>query len=198
MLPPDRSLPTEGFSTLRRIIWANQADTGLEHFRLQRSDDEILADGIVIGVEENVAFRIRYQITCDLRWQVRKVVVTSLEENGQSISLMSDGFGNWTSESADPILEFEGCFDVDITATPFTNTLPIRRLDLPLNDRRELQVLYINVFDNTVKPVTQWYTRLSENKYLYEGVLKDFKAEITVDEDGLVTEYPGLFSRVSR
>ena len=59
-------------------------------------------------------------------------------------------------------------------------------------------MLYINVFDNTVKPVTQWYTRLSENKYLYEGVLKDFKAEITVDEDGLVTEYPGLFSRVSR
>jgi hypothetical protein len=82
---------------LQRILWSNQTDTGLEHFFLRRGEKEITADGIVIGVEENVAFRIRYQISCDLKWQVRKVAVTSLDENEQTIRLMSDGFGKMTS-----------------------------------------------------------------------------------------------------
>ena len=185
---------------LRKIIWANQADTGLEHFALRRGDTEITADGIVIGVEENVAFRIRYQITCDLRWQVRKVVVTSLEENGQSISLMSDGFGNWTSESADPIPEFEGCFDVDITATPFTNTLPIRRLNLTSGESAEIKVVYFSIPEMQVNVELQRYTCLETGsaggKYKFESLDGGFTAVITVDADGLVEDYPTLFKRV--
>jgi hypothetical protein len=81
---------------LQKIIWSNQTDIGLEHFYLQRGEEEITADGIVIGVEEHVAFRIRYQINCDLRWHVRKVMVTSLDAQEQIIQFVSDGFGIWT------------------------------------------------------------------------------------------------------
>ena len=200
MLPPDRSLPTEGFSTLRRIIWANQADTGLEHFRLQRSDDEILADGIVIGVEENVSFRIRYQITCDLRWQVRSVIVESLEENGPTIRLASDSLGNWTDESGNTAPEFIGCFDVDLTATPFTNTLPIRRLGLLPGESDEIQVVYFSIPEMQVSVKRQRYTCLETNgtrgKYKFESMDDGFTAVITVDADGLVEDYPQLFRRV--
>ena len=90
---------------LRKIIWSNQAATGLEHFYLRGGNDEITADGIVIGVEENVAFRIRYKISCDLKWQVRKVVVQSLDENEQTLSFASDGFGNWTNKSGNSVSE---------------------------------------------------------------------------------------------
>jgi uncharacterized protein len=185
---------------LRKIIWSNQADTGLEHFYLRRGDDEITADGIVIGVEENVAFRIRYQIRCDLRWQVREVVVQSLEENEQTIRFVSDGFGNWTNESGNPMSELIGCFDVDITATPFTNTLPIRRLKLLSGESAEIKVVYFTIPDMQVTIEPQRYTCLeissAGGKYKFESLNDGFTAVITVDADGLVEDYPELFKRV--
>ncbi len=185
---------------LRKRIWSNQADTGLEHFYLQRGDDEITADGIVIGVEENVAFRIRYKISCDLRWHVRKVVVKSLDENEQAISFVSDGFGNWTNESGTPMSELQGCFDVDITATPFTNTLPIRRLNLISGEFAEIKVVYFTIPEMRVSVEPQRYTCLETNsaggKYKFESLNDGFTAVITVDADGLVEDYPQLFKRV--
>jgi uncharacterized protein len=185
---------------LRKIIWSNQADIGLEHFYLRRGDDEITADGIVIGVEENVAFRIHYTIRCDLKWQVRKVVVKSLDENEQTISYVSDGFGNWTNESGHPISELKGCFDVDITATPFTNTLPIRRLSLNSDESAEVKVVYFTIPGMQVSVAHQRYTRLEASsaggKYKFESLDDGFTAVITVDGDGLVEDYPELFKRV--
>src|SRR5687767_7177721 len=145
---------------LRKIIWSNQAAAGLEHFYLRRGNDEITADGIVIGVEENAAFRIRYTISCDLKWQVRKVVVKSLDENEQTISLLSDGLGNWTNESGNPVPELKGCVDVDITATPFTNTLPIRRLGLISGESAEIKVVYFTIPEMQVSVEPQRYTCL--------------------------------------
>ena len=185
---------------LRKIIWLNQADTGLEHFYLRRGNEEITADGIVIGVEENVAFRIRYQIRCDLRWQVRKVTVKSLEENDQTISFVSDGLGNWTNESGNRITELEGCFDVDITATPFTNTLPIRRLSLTSGKSAEIKVVYFRIPEMQVNVEPQRYTCLETSsaggKYKFESLNDGFTAVITVDADGFVEDYPELFKRV--
>src|SRR5215211_399721 len=159
---------------LRKIIWSNQAAIGLEHFYLRDGDDEIIADGNVIGVEENAAFRIRYTIRCDLKWQVRNVVVTSLDENEQTIHFVSDGFGNWTNESGNPVPELQGCVDVDITATPFTNTLPIRRLGLILGASAEIKVVYFTIPEMQVSVEPQRYTCLeasgARGKYKFESL----------------------------
>jgi uncharacterized protein len=185
---------------LRKIIWSNQTDIGLEHCYLRQGDDDITADGMVIGVDDHVAFRIRYQISCDFRWHVRKVVVKSLDENEQTIRFVSDGLGNWTNESGKPVSEFKGCFDVDITATPFTNTLPIRRLSLRSGESAEIKVVYFTIPEMQVRVDPQRYTCLdvstAESKYKFESVDSGFTAVINVDRDGLVEDYPGLFKRI--
>lgn len=185
---------------LRKMIWSNQATTGLEHFYLRRRNDEITADGIVIGVEENVAFRIRYKISCDPGWHVRNVVVQSLDENEQTIRFVSDGLGNWTNESGNPVAELEGCLDVDITATPFTNTLPIRRLSLISGESAEIKVVYFTIPEMQVSVEPQRYTCLETSntggKYKFESLDGGFTAVITVDADGFVEDYPNLFKRV--
>ena len=185
---------------LRKLLWSNQADTGLEHFYLRRGDEELIADGVVIGVEENVAFRIRYTIHCDLQWQVRSVDVQSLEGNEQTIHLESDGLGNWANEWGHSVPELKGCFDVDITATPFTNTLPIRRLRLAAGQSAEIKVVYFIIPEMQVRVEPQRYTCLETSKaggkYKFESLSDGFTAVITVDADGLVEDYPGLFKRV--
>ena len=185
---------------VHQILWAAQADTGLEHCYLRHSAAEIVADGLVIGVEEGIAFRIRYQVCCDLGWQVRKVVVTSLGETEQTIHIVADGLGNWTTAAGQPIAELTGCLDVDIAVTPFTNTLPIRRLNLSAGESAAINVVYVAVPALQVRVAPQRYTCLATSSagatYQFESLDSGFAAVLTVDAAGLVEEYPQLFKRI--
>lgn len=172
----------------------------MEHFYLREGEDGITADGIVIGIEENSAFRVRYQIRCDLKWQVREVIVQSLDEKEQTLRFVSDGLGNWTNESGNRVSELNGCFEVDITATPFTNTLPIRRLSLMAGESAEIKVVYFIIPEMQIRVEPQRYTCVETGsaggKYKFESLNGGFSAVISVDADGLVEDYPGLFKRV--
>lgn len=109
-------------------------------------------------------------------------------------SYHSDGKGNWIKEGV-PVNEFKGCVDVDISITPFTNTLTINRINLSVNEKKQIDVLYVDVLTRLIKPVRQSYKRISETEYKLESVPNDFEAVITVDKSGLVVNYPDLFER---
>jgi hypothetical protein len=59
---------------------------------------------------------------------------------------------------------------------------------------RDLMVAYIDFPDLKVSAVPQRYTRTSEDHYLYES--GSFRADLSVDEHGLVLDYPGYWRRV--
>jgi hypothetical protein len=191
----------------RDIMWTPWDTPGLEHLRLVQYEGGILADGVIIGVEEGRAFRARYTIQCDARWCVREVRVDMLDDTNRRLDLMSDGGGHWADGAGEPLPGLVGCFDIDISITPFTNTLPIRRLALPPGVATDINVAYIalpNPGDGrvglTALPRLQRYTCLATNarsgRYLFESRDSDFTAELPVDADGLVVDYPGLFRRV--
>jgi hypothetical protein len=86
---------------------------------------------------------------------------------------------------------------VDIQATPLTNTLPIRRLALQAGESTDIRLCYIEVPSLTVSPATQRYTALETGRlYRFESLESDFTADLPVDEDGFVLDYPGLFKRL--
>jgi hypothetical protein len=89
-----------------------------------------------------------------------------------------------------------GCDDVDIMAVTFTNTLPIRRLRLAIGEAREINAAYVTVPQLAVEVARQRYTRLAANEYRYEGLGTGFTAVLTVDDDGIVIDYPQLSRRV--
>jgi uncharacterized protein len=93
---------------------------------------------------------------------------------------------------------FKGCLDVDIPLTPFTNSLPINRLQLALGEARQIRVIYLDLLERRIVPVNQKYIRLSRTEYHYENVPNDFEARIKVDDAGLVVDYPGLFVRTAK
>jgi uncharacterized protein len=184
------------------ILWAPWDGPGLEHLRLMQSDELILADGLIIGVAEadGQLFRARYTIQCDARWQVRELRIDMLDAANRRLDLISDGAGHWFDSAGVPLPGLVGCFDVDISATPFTNTLPIRRLALPPGAAADINVVYIELPDLTVSLGMQRYACLSKDaasaRYRFESRAHDFTAELPVDAHGLVEDYPGLFRRV--
>ena len=186
----------------RHILWSAWSEPGIEHLHLLQNDEAILADSMVVGVHNGMPFRLHYAITCDSHWNVKQLELVLLSGNHKSIKLQADGKGHWTTPAGDAVPMLDGCIDVDISATAFTNTLPIRRLTLKPGQSAELLVVYILVPDMELMIDRQRYTCLevtnSGGLYKYESMDSDFSAELPVDSDGLVFNYPGLFKSLWR
>jgi hypothetical protein len=181
----------------REVIWQAAGGIGEEHLTLSDRNGVIVADSFAIAKPGEVPMRLRYQVVCDADWVTRGVAVTTEIAHGSPavIEMRSDGNGHWSNSDGSALPHLDGCIDVDINVTPYTNTLPIRRLRLAEGATETITVVYINVETLSVEPREQRYTRLSADTVRYEGVPSGFTAELAVDADGLVRNYPGLWTR---
>jgi len=138
--------------------------------------------------------RFSYEIVCDGDWTFRTLRLEAATGE-RAIELESRGRGEWTV-NGEPRSDLDECIDIDLSGSPFTNSLPIRRLDLAIDDEADLVMAYVDFEELTVLPDAQRYTRLDEDLYRYESLDSDFTRDLTVDAAGFVVEYPGLFERV--
>ena len=91
--------------------------------------------------------------------------------------------------------ELDGCVDIDLRGTPFTNVIPIRRLPLLVGHSAQQNVITIDTETLGVTVVPQMYTRLDTHRWEYISLLQDKRVEVSVDEFGFVIDEPGAFSR---
>ncbi|MFD1983299.1 putative glycolipid-binding domain-containing protein [Mesorhizobium newzealandense] len=178
---------------MKIVRWHEWDGPGLEHLVLRQRAGEVLADSVVICSGET-PFAVRYRIACDANWRARSVMVDVIG-SGQTLVLSADGEGRWTRDGL-PMPELDGVLDPDLTVTPFTNTLPIRRLRLSSGQSAEITTAFIEFPALTVVANPQRYTCLEQGRrYLYESRVSDFKRVIEIDRDGLVVSYPGFWRR---
>lgn len=175
------------------VRWHEWDGPGLEHLALRQRAGEVLADSVVICSGET-PFAVRYRIACGANWRARSVMVDMIG-SGQTLALVADGEGRWTRDGL-PMPELDGVLDPDLTVTPFTNTLPIRRLRLSTGQSAEITTAFIEFPALTVVANPQRYTCLEQGRrYLYESRASDFKQELEIDRDGLVVSYPDFWRR---
>lgn len=176
--------------------WRPLEGEGLEHLHLTPAADTIHAESVLIGERGGTPYGLRYVIDCDHSWRVLHFLIETTD--GQRLELCSDGEGRWSTMTGTALPEFDGCIDIDLAGTPFTNSLPIRRLGLtPADDTAQLGMLYVPFNDFRPLRDSQRYTCLEAGKlYRYEAADRSFTAELPVDADGLVIDYPTLFRRL--
>ena len=183
----------------KRIVarWQDWSGKGIEHTIIRWTQVSSTAEGVVIGAVNSEPFAVHYQIRCDGSWTLNYAFIEIIGEQ-RKVELLSDGRGKWTDASRNALPDLDGAIDVDISATPFTNTLPIRRLRLARGHSAEIRAAYVHVPDLDIVRDPQRYTCLEPlHRYRYESLDSDFVREIEVDTDGLVVTYPGLFKRLT-
>ena len=182
----------------RDIYWMPWEDPGSEHLRLTLGADGAHADGVILRRKDGHDLRVHYRLETDPSWRVRRLHLAILGSE-HALHMERDGEGTWTvNRQAAPALA--GCSDLDIEITPFTNTLPIRRASLVLGESADFNVAYVPVPGLEVRAMEQRYTCLEPNgpgggRYRYESPASGFTADLPVDADGLVIDYPETFRR---
>jgi uncharacterized protein len=165
------------------LLW-QAGDGGSEICVLERAGKGSRLRGTVLTHEAKEPIELRYTVTVDAAWATTDVEVLVSLAGGEPHELVDLG-ALWSGKERPP--EFEDCVDVDLSFTPSTNTLPIRRLRLGIGGSHTIQAAWVRFPELTVVKAAQTYTRLDEFTYRYAS--GDFEAELTVDDDSLVASY---------
>ncbi|MBT0568497.1 putative glycolipid-binding domain-containing protein [Williamsia sp. CHRR-6] len=162
------------------------------------------------GTSITADYSLSWGLDVDSHWRTKRLdVCVHAAGWARSLHLMRGNLGHWSATTAvngevdlpDPGIAdpdaLVGVLDCDLGLCPATNTMPIRRLGL---------------LDGVVAPITiraAWVDvpslRVSASDQIYsaaDGLVdfaladESFRAQLTVDADGVVIDYPGLAQRV--
>ncbi len=196
----------------RAVAWEKEDPFGAEFARLALARQSLRAEGVAIGVAP-VPYRLDYSletadgfVTARLRvecrgdrWQ-RTLELRRQQAGGWTIETEQDGgvdlppAGGDTAALADAL-------DCDLGLSPVTNLMPMLRHGLPTGGGPiEIVVAWVSVPDLSVRADGQRYSfvRADEERSVvrFEALDGTFAADLTLDADGIVEDYPGIARRV--
>lgn len=181
----------------KSFLWNGLLNDTEEHCAVNYLDKGIMIRSEVEGWAEGKPVYLDYTIKLDIHWNVLEFeVIFHISDIEHIHHFKRNASGGWIDNKNSEYPEFEACQYIDISLTPFTNTLPINGLNLALGQSHEFDLVYVDVMRNTIRKDHQRYTRIGPHSYRFENDSTNFTADIDVDADGLVTHYPKLFEMI--
>jgi len=176
--------PADGY-TARWQRWEADGD---ETLTLRWENEAWTATGEV-GRE-----RVNYVVRLSPTWQVRQFLLfRDLDE--PDLWLGTDGGGRWGEMNGAHRTDLDGCTEIDMPCTPFTTTLPIRRLQLDVGDSADVAAASIDVETLGVVPVRRRFHHTAERRWERTDLDTGATVSFDVDAYGLVRDYPDQFRR---
>ena len=168
---------------------------------LSASGNRRVVEGDAAAVERGEAWSIQYAISLEPSWRTRSARVSCLSTSGRyQRTLQADGSGRWWVDG-EAVPELDGCVDVDLESSTFTNALPVHRLGLRVGEQADAPAAYVRSDGLRVERLEQRYMRLEDDagheRYLYAAPAFGFECELLYDEAGLLLEYPGIGVRAA-
>ena len=173
----------------RSIRWRGLEAQSIEHAHVVATPRDTRVRSTLITPDYGLFYRIKL----DEADRVRTLRIERTD--GKLLELFCDGAANWSDDRAEPIPALRGCVDIDISAPPLTNSLPIWRCDWVVGQPQRFAMAWIDTDTLAVRRDEQIYTRLDDTHFRYQSVESSFERVLEVDSDGLVLDYPGLFAR---
>lgn len=194
-VPDFEMLPTSA-------AWSHQgARTGFEVAFFEAHTWGYRIRGGTAAVEAGGAWTVQYEIDVAADWTTRRAVIMGRSvEGAQRRLLEADGQGHWQIDGQ-PAGHLDGCFDIDLESSALTNTLPVHRLALGLDQGAAAPAAYVRAVGLGVDRLEQTYRRRPDDAdghtYDYAAPVFDFSCRLSYDPSGLVRTYPGIAVRVT-
>lgn len=190
-------------SSASMLTWSGPASSRLEAVRVVLAARGMRATGSIVSAADGdePAFSASYTLFTDEAGVISRLTVRATTAGGERhVTTTRSEEGIWLVENGDGAARgsFDGALDIDVAGSPLFNALPIRRLGLHREPGdAEIAVVYLDVPSLEVHVERQHYATVrvgdtSVVRFSSEG----FEAELTVDSQGLVLDYPGIGHRI--
>jgi len=199
---------------LRMLAWEGTDRWRVELAEVELRSDGLLARGVQVGDDPQL-YRLDYRLDALDGFRTRRLEVELRSADAKrSLDLRRDAsVWSWrrtvdgrreapsSTTDAKPLSEAEDC---DLAFSPLTNLMPIRRAGLSSGaGALDLVCAWVSVPDLSVRPYPQRYEYVrresggSTVRFVDRGPAKGFVADLALDPDDLVIDYPGLARRVA-
>ncbi len=183
------------------MAWQRADDShGHSVARMAETEGRWLFHGCEVLAGPEVRLACWFRIVVDREWLTQEVEVRAVGADGERVlRLAADTERRWSVDGVHRP-DLDGCLDVDVAATPLTNTFPIRRLaGLAVGESATSPIAWVDVPGLGVVRVDQTYRRLAPvrggDAWEYSDPAHG-AFTLTVDDDGLVVDYEGFAQRV--
>jgi hypothetical protein len=177
------------------MLWRRLDQPGHESSRLAHAQSRIVLAGTAVFDHEQQACRLDYTVECDPKWHTLSAKVAGWLGNASvAAEVVVDARQRWTLNGIE-CPQVAGCQDIDLSFSPSTNLLPIRRLALRVGERANVRAAWLRFPTFSLEPLDQVYEHVGDDCYRYESAGGDFVAALTVNSVGFVTNYPGLWQQ---
>jgi hypothetical protein len=175
------------------ILWRRLDEPGYESARLDFEDSAWRLAGTAVFTHDRRPCRLDYLLVCDSQWQTLSASVAGwIGDATVKVDISVDGARRWRLNGIE-CQAVAGCFDLDLSFSPSTNLLPIRRLRLAVGEEAGVKAAWLRFPDFTLEPLNQSYRRIAAAAYRYEADAGRFITELAVNESGFVTSYPNFW-----
>jgi hypothetical protein len=195
---------------MRFLVWSGVEEWLTESAAVDLGDDGLSATGTQLGAEP-VPFRVDYQLAAP-EFVTRQLELTAMTEGWRRrLVLRHDGSGGWETEVEDTgeilggawdgsLPDLSQASDIDIENSPLTNTMPILRHGFQREGSGDFLMAFVTMPSLRIEASPQHYEHLrtSDDGSVVRFISRDgdFKADLELDADGLLTFYPRLARRV--
>jgi uncharacterized protein len=189
------------------LTWQREVTPSLESVRLLFSEGRLRASGRIVsaanpshGIE---AFNASFNASVERSDEAGRLLfrtTTADEERQITLSRTEDGI--WLIDHGNGSTQrdaFDGAIDVDIAGAVTFNALPVRRLRLHREPAsHDLPVLCVSLPDLSVRVARNTYRTVSidDGGAVINYSEPGYTADITVDQDGMVIDFPGRARRI--
>jgi hypothetical protein len=197
----------------RAVAWVKDDPFGVEFAEVALGPQQVSAEGVAIAAGP-IPYRLDYTLETVAGYVTSRLCVTSRGERWlRTLDLRRDASVVWTAAAEEKgrvdlppaggdAATLMGALDCDLGLSPVTNLMPILRHELLAGGGPvavELTMAWVSVPDLSVRADGQRYASVgtaSDLRVRYEAVDGTFAADITLDSDGLVIDYPGIARRL--
>jgi hypothetical protein len=171
-------------------------DDGHAYGRIVMVGDAHVFEGWEIVAVPSGGHAVRFRLVVGPDFVARALEMDADGPRGvRRLSVRRDPKGHWWA-NGQRRSDLDAAVDLDVAATPLTNTPTIRRLALAPGASADIIVAWVDVPALEVNAVEQRYTRLDDTTYRFET--GDFRALVTTDDDGVVRDFDAFADRVFR
>lgn len=186
------------------LTWQGVDVPRLEGVRLVLSERGMRATGAMVSPAAGgqPAFAATYSLSTSEAGLVSRASVRSVSVDGErQVTLNRSEEGIWLVDHGQGAkrTDFDGAVDVDVAACVLFNALPVRRLGLHNQPgEHDLPMVHVSLPDLSVELVRQGYRSrpMASGPPTVTFTAGEFTADLTVDHEGLVLDYPGLAKRI--
>jgi len=179
-------LPLDGLTA----AWVTDDGRFRETLTLRFENEAWTAEGLVQGADLQYVFRFTAS------WQLQQMLLFR-DMDDPDLWLANDGRGRWGEVNGAQRRELGGCQDIDLLCSPFTRTMAIRRLHLPIGQSADVESITVDTETLSIQRARLDYTRLDHSVWVVHRDDDAASHEFEVDHYGLVLDLPGHFRRTA-